>query len=455
MLEFQSLHSPHRSGGLGCSNFHVSYLMNTPAIGFSRRDFIQTSSTAAAVMGLPSILHAENKKDRIRIGLVGCGGRGTGAANDALTADPNVVLVAVGDVFPEKVQSALGGLRARYEGTPGRVDVPEERQFVGLDAYKQVLACDIDCVLLASPPGFRPLHFAAAVEAGKHVFCEKPVATDAVGVQRVLEAVRKSKEKGLSVVSGFCWRSDSARRGLFEQIHSGVIGEVRAGYHTYLTGPVKPMQAPEKRGKDMTDLEWQLRNWMNFVWLAGDGLVEQACHSVDKMMWAMKDVPPARCTAVGGRMTPNPGGNIFDHIEVNYEWASGVRCFMAQRQMGGCYNDNSDYIICEKGIGTTKGTVRITGAHEWKAPAAPRTMYVQEHKELYDSIRGEAPRHDGEWMCNSTMAAIMGRTAAYTGQEITWEQMLRSKEDLFPKDLKWDMELPAVPMASPGQTKVI
>jgi predicted dehydrogenase len=427
---------------------------NNPVSELSRRDFLAASSVAAGALSFPSIGSAQHKAERIRIGLVGCGGRGTGAANNALEADPGVQLVAMGDVFPERLESSLNGLSNKYAGSPGRVDVPKSRQFTGLDAYKQVLAQDIDVVLLAAPPGFRPLHFAAAVEANKHVFCEKPMGTDIVGARSILDAARKAKEKKLSVVAGFCWRY-SNRRSLFEKIHDGAIGEVRGLYHTYLTGPVKPMPAPEMRKDGMSDVEWQLRNWMNFVWLSGDGLVEQACHSVDKMMWAMKDVPPLRCTANGGRQVPNPGGNIFDHMTVHYEWANGVRGVMAQRQIGGCYNDNSDYITGEKGMGSTKGTLNITGANPWKYEGSNIDMYVQEHRELYASVRSGAGHNDGEWMVQSTIAALMGRMAAYTGQEVTWEHMLNKSQDrIFPETLRLDMDMPVVPIASPGKTKL-
>lgn len=432
--------------------------MNPPSspLDVSRRDFIRSSSLTAGALSFPAILHAENKADRIRIGLVGCGGRGSGAANNALTADAGVQLVAMADAFADRLENSLNGLNSKYAGTTGRVDVPKERQFVGLEAYKQLLATDIDVVLLASPPGFRPLHFSAAVEAGKHVFCEKPMGTDAVGVRSVMDAARRAKEKHLSVVAGFCWRYDGHRRSLFEKIHAGAIGEVRGLYHTYLTGPVKPMPEPETRKAEMKDLEWQMRNWMNFVWLSGDGLVEQACHSVDKMLWAMKDEAPLRCTATGGRQNPNPGGNIFDHIEVNYEWANGVRGVMAQRQMGGCFNDNSDYITGEKGFGSTKGgVVQITGPNPWKAQGTVTNMYEQEHKELYASVRASAAKNDGDWMCQSTQVALMGRMAAYTGKEVTFEHMLKSQDNLLPKNISWDMELPVAPMASPGRTPLI
>ncbi len=428
--------------------------MSHPTPDTSRRDFLKASSIAAGALAFPAVLHAQHKAEKIRIGLVGCGGRGSGAANNALEADPGVQLVAMGDAFPDKLESSLKGLSAKYASSPGRVDVPASRQFVGLDAYKQVLAQDIDVVLLAAPPGFRPLHFAAAVAANKHIFCEKPMGTDVTGARSILEEARKAKEKKLSVVAGFCWRY-SNRRALFDKIHSGAIGEVRGLYHTYLTGPVKPMPAPETRREGMSDLEWQMRNWMNFVWLSGDGLVEQACHSVDKMMWAMKDAPPLKCTANGGRQIPNPGGNIFDHMTVHYEWANGVRGVMAQRQIGGCYNDNSDYVTGQNGIASTKGgSLTITGATPWKYDGPSIDMYVQEHRELYASVRSGAGHNDGEWMVQSTIAALMGRMAAYTGQEVTWEHMMKSQDNLFPEKLSMDMTLPVAPMASPGKSKL-
>jgi predicted dehydrogenase len=335
-------------------NKNVNAGLKTNALDLTRRDFLRSSSASAAALAFPSLLHAENSADRIRIGVIGCGGRGSGAVDNALSVDPGVQLVAMADVFPERVEHSHHMLASKYSGSSERVNVPKERRFAGLDAYKQLLATDVDCVLLTTPPGFRPLHFAAAVEAGKHIFCEKPMATDAVGVRTVLEAARKAKEKRLSVVAGFCWRYNGSRRLMFEKIHSGVIGEVRGLYHTYLSGPVRPL-LPESRRPGMSDLEWQLRNWMNFVWLSGDGLVEQACHSIDKMMWAMKDVPPLACTAVGGRVNPDPGGNTFDHMVVNYEWANGVRGVMAQRKIAGCFGDTNDYITCERGIASTKG----------------------------------------------------------------------------------------------------
>ena len=212
--------------------------------------------------------------------------------------------------------------------------VTPEKCFVGLDAYQKVIDSGVDVVLLATPPGFRPVHLKAAVDAGKHVFCEKPMATDAPGVRSVLESVKAAKEKNLSLVAGFCWRYEAARREFYQRIHEGAIGDIRAIYATYYAGPVKPMPPASERPAGMGDLEWQMRNWYNFTWLSGDGYVEQACHSVDKVAWAMKDQSPLKAVAVGGRQTPNNQGNIFDHMFVVYEFPDDVRAFVGQRQMG-------------------------------------------------------------------------------------------------------------------------
>jgi predicted dehydrogenase len=205
----------------------------------------------------------------------------------------------------------------------------------------------------------------------------------------------------------------------------------------------------------MSDVEWQLRNWYNFTWLSGDGLGEQACHSIDKIAWGMKDVPPLKAVASGGRQIPNNEGNIFDHIDVFYEYAEGVRGFMAQRQISNCYSDNSDYLRGATGTGAIKGWSApvIRGANQWRYDGEKGDMYQIEHNELFASIRSGKPINDGDWMAQSTLMAIMGRTAAYTGQEITWEQALNAQEKLVPDNLDWNMSLPIAPMATPGKTK--
>jgi len=436
-------------------------MMHSSESSVSRREFLKTSGALAAAGALAApLFFTPNARaaagDPIKVGLIGCGGRGSGAARQALGADPGVVITALGDAFPEPLQSSLKNLQADKTVGP-RVKVTPETSFIGLDAYQKVIASGVDVVLLATPPGFRPLHLAAAIAAGKHVFCEKPMATDAPGIRSVLESAKLAKEKNLSLVAGFCWRYEYGRREFFQRIHDGAIGDVRYMHSTYLTGPVKPMPKGETRPATMGDLEWQMRNWYNFVWLSGDGLAEQACHSVDKIMWAMKDVAPLRCTAGGGRVVPNNEGSIFDHIDVFYEWADGTRASMAQRQISNCYSDNSDYLNCAKGTGIIKGWAAptIRGETSWKYAGKKEDMYQVEHNELFASIRAGKPMNDGTWMAQSSLAAIMGRMAAYTGQEVTWEQAMNSQWKLVPENPSWDMKLPIEPMAVPGKTKFI
>jgi predicted dehydrogenase len=437
----------------------ISDPQSSEVAGTSRRGFLRTTVLAGAALAVPSILPSRSRAagmEILRVGLIGCGGRGTGAAQQALKADPNTVLVAMADVFPEAIETALKSLHQNAE-IATRVQVPPERRFIGLDAYRRLIDSGVDVVLQAAPPGFRPQHVRAAVEAGKHQFVEKPVATDVAGVRSVMESVQIAREKKLAWVAGFCWRYDLARREFYRRIHDGAIGEIRAIYATYYTGPVKPMPPPSARPAGMGDVEWQLRNWYNFVWLSGDGLVEQACHSVDKILWALRDQPPAKAVATGGRQTPNHEGNIYDHMHVVYEWPDGVRAFMGQRQIAGCFNQNSDFLMGTKGEGVIDGwrAVYIKGQNPWRYTGPNNDMYQQQHDELFASLRRGEPINDGDWEAQSTLVAILGRMAAYTGQEITWDMILNSKEKLVPEPLEWDMKLPVAPMAIPGQTKFI
>jgi predicted dehydrogenase len=388
------------------------------------------------------------------VGLVGCGGRGTGAAAQALSADPETRLVAMADVFAPKIEGSLRTLK-RNEGLSERVQVGAEQQFVGLDAYQRVIDVS-DVVILASPPGFRPQHLRAAVEAGKHIFSEKPMATDAPGVRSAMESVRIAREKQLALVAGFCWRYDNSRRELCRRVHEGQVGQVRAIYGTYFTNPVKPMPPADTRPEGLTDLEWMVQNWYNFTFLSGDGLVEQAVHTVDWMMWAQRDQPPASCTAVGGRQIPAQGGNIFDHVEVNYEWADGTRGFIAQRQITGCHNENFLTILGSQGVALIRGgRVSIEGAFPWQYKGESNDMYQTEHDEMFASIRAGQPINDGERMMSSTLAAIMGRMAGYTGKQLTWEQALGSQEVLVPQIVDWNTPVTVPPLARPGVTPFV
>ncbi|MFM8468605.1 MAG: Gfo/Idh/MocA family protein [Limisphaerales bacterium] len=426
----------------------------------TRRKFLQTSTAATAAAGLafPALLRAAPNSDKLRIGFIGCGGRGTGAAAQALKADSNVELWAMGDAFPEPIERSLAAVKGAVKDDK-KFNVASDRKFVGVDAYEKVIKSGVDLVILTSPPGFRPGHLRAAVEADKHVFTEKPMATDAPGVRSVIESVKIAKQKNLAMVAGFCWRYDYAKRAVFEKMLDGTIGDLRAVYGTYLTGPVKPMPPASSRPAGMSDLEWMTRNWYNFTWLSGDGLVEQAIHTVDWMMWAMKDVPPLKCTATGGRQIKAEGGNIFDHISVAYEWEKGVRGFIAQRQITGCYGENSFYALGTKGnayIHRGAFTTDLAGERTWKYEGPTPDMYQVEHNELFASIRAGEPLNNGDRMVTSTMAGIMGRMAGYTGQEVTWEMALNSKEEIAPQNLRdWNGQVTVPPLALPGRTKFI
>ncbi len=433
--------------------------MDQPAAS-SRRDFLKSTSATAIVGGvalnsLASGVYAAGD-ETLKIGLVGCGGRGTGAANQALHADKNVKLVAVADVFRQQVDYSIENLKSNPE-IADKVQVDEDHKFVGIDAYKEVIAAS-DVVLLATPPGFRPVHLRAAVEANKHIFTEKPMATDAPGCRSVIETVKLAKEKKLGILAGFCWRYNYPRRELFQRVHDGQIGDILSIYGTYLTNPVKPMPAPETRPEGITDLEWMVRNWYNFVWLSGDGLVEQAIHTVDWLAWAMKDVPASAAVAVGGRQIPQTGGNIWDHIEVNYEWdnAAGTRGFLAQRQITGCFNENGLVIQGTKGTAVITGRgVNITGENAWKYTGDNPDMYQVEHNEFFESLRQGTPLNDGDRMVTSTLMGIQGRMAGYTGRKITWEMALNSQEVLVPEIKDWNSVVTVPPTAQPGITQFL
>ena len=414
----------------------------------SRRDVVKGGILLA---GAPAFLKAQGTKS-IKVGLVGCGGRGTGAAAQALKADDFSELTAVADVYQDRIDSCLARLK---RASAAKVKVETSHMFVGLDAYQKVIDSGVDVVLLATPPGFRPQHLRAVINAGKHVFCEKPVAVDGPGIRDVLETVKAAKAKNLSLVAGFCWRYSNHVKAAFEQIHGGAIGDLIAYYGTYYTNPVKPMPPENTRPAGMSDVEWQIQNWYNFTWLCGDGLVEQAVHTADKIAWAFHDQPPVSCVAVGGRQIPAHGGNIYDHFEVNYLYANNARAYLGCRQIEGCHNENSDYISGSKGVCTIgRGpTPVITGQTEWKFEGQRNDMYQEEHDVLFASIRNGKPINDGERMATSSLLAIMGRMAAYTGQQITWEQALNSQERLFPEKLEWTQSHQVPPLARPGVTK--
>lgn len=435
--------------------------MNEPNLT-SRRDFLKASATAAAIMTAPAILgtksSAASPGDTLKVGVIGCGGRGTGAAGNALMADPNTIITAVGDLDETNAKTALKTLKTQGP-IANRVQVETKDVFVGFDAFKGVLDSGVDAVILATPPGFRPQHMAAAVAAGKHMFVEKPVATDAPGVRSIQESVAKAKERNLAVCSGFCWRYSAPERALMQRILAGDIGRIRSIYATYNTGLV----GRSNPRPDMTPIEAQIRSWYFYRWLSGDFIVEQAVHAIDWMCWAMGDVVPVKCIGLGGRQTrPADQGDIYDHFAITYEYAGGARGFVFCRQQSNCANDNSAVFYGTHGTAYEMAFNRIPnhindekGEITWRWRGAKEDMYVQEHHEFFASIREGKPINNGERMAKSTMVALMGRMAAYTGQEITYEMAIRSREQLVPEPLTPDTPAPEVKIPMPGQMKFV
>lgn len=391
--------------------------------------------------------------DTLKVGVIGCGGRGTGAANQALKADNNVILTAMGDAFEDRISKSLANLQ-KERGNQVQVDA--SHQFVGFDAYKKVLASDIDVVLLTTPPAFRPAMLEAAVAAGKHVFCEKPMAVDAQGIRQVIAAAQVAREKKLSLVSGFCWRYNTSKREVFQRIHDGAIGDIQAVYTTFNTGALWSVPWED----EWTLMTKQMRNWLYYNWLSGDHIVEQAVHSIDMGSWALNDMQPKSVTATGGRQvrTEEIYGNIYDHFAIEYEYANGAKAFHFCRQQKNCSRAYHVEVWGTKGkaiIDVIKRIDEITGENPWRYRGDGNDMYQQEHDELFASIRSGNLMNDGDWMAQSNMLAIMGRMAAYTGQTISYEDALKSKEVLGPAidEYSWDLEYAGPPVAMPGKTK--
>jgi predicted dehydrogenase len=436
----------------------------------TRRDFLRTTAlgTAAAAAALrpwesaPAVHVAGGEV--LKVGLIGCGGRGTGAAFNCLRADPNTRLVAMADLFPDRLQNSLQTLQ-KTEAVAKQVTVTPERCFVGFDAYKQLLSTDVDIVLLCTPPHFRPAHLQAAIEAGKHVFAEKPVAVDAPGVRKVLAACELAKQKGLAVVSGLCWRYHRGMRETMKRVHDGAIGDIVTMQCTYNVGYLWVRTLAEKQKHGWSDMEWQCRNWLYFTWLSGDHIVEQHIHSLDKMAWAMQNQYPVRCWGMGGRQvrTEPDYGHIFDHHAVVYEFANGVRLYSFCRQQKDTYANISDQIFgtqatCDIQASRGEGILLSRqGERKWSSRQAVRgldDMYQNEHDEMLASIRAGRPINDGDWMAKSTLMAIMGRMATYTGKLITWEMAFNSKEDLTPPKYEFG-PMPTPPVARPGITPFV
>ncbi|HEY1379233.1 MAG TPA: Gfo/Idh/MocA family oxidoreductase [Gemmataceae bacterium] len=432
----------------------------------TRREFLQTTATtAAAATMFAGGVHAAGS-DTVRIGLIGCGARGRGAAEQALAADPSArtKLVAIGDAFADQIESNISVIGRNDKNIAKRVDVPPERRFVGLDAYKHVIEAS-DVVLLATPPGFRPIHLQAAVDAGKHVFMEKPVAVDAPGVRKVMAACEQAKTKGLSVVCGLQQRYDHPRPDAVKRIHDGMIGDVLAVKSAWI-GNMPAKKFPMPRKPEWSDMEWQVRNWYWWTWLSGDHIVEQAIHSIDKGTWVLGDKPPVAAVGLGGlqsRMVSDQEqildpqrGQIFDHHAVIYEYPNERRHFHYCRQVKNSHNDQTTHVFGTKGVCILeRGVIHdLAGKEVWRYRGEKPDPYQVEHDVLFAAIRNGKPVNQGDYVARTTMIAIMGRMADYTGQRVTWEQAFNSKQDLSPPRYEWG-PLPTPKMAIPGTTKVV
>ncbi len=360
----------------------------------------------------------------LRVGLIGCGGRGTGAAAQALSTAGPVELVAMADVFEDRLKSSLKHLRDPEHGVHERVKVAPERCHVGFDAAEKLIQSDVDVVLLTTPPHFRAQHFALAVAAGKHVFLEKPVAVDGVGVKTVLAAAEAARQKKLSVVCGLQRHYQNGYRALMQRVADGALGDITAARCAWNMG----FLWNKERKDNWSDMEWQLRNWLYFVWLSGDHIVEQHVHNIDVINWA-KHAHPLKACGMGGRQvrTDPKFGSIFDHHAVRFEYADGMWLFSECRQIEGCRSDVSEHLVGSRGRAHMDSERWvIEGKEPWTWAGANNNPYQTEHDELFASIRDGRALNDGVMVAESTLTAIMGRMATYSGREVTWEEALNS-----------------------------
>ncbi len=434
-----------------------------PEGGHSRRDFLQASAVAAGAAAAASLFPSgvfAGGTDAIKIGLIGCGGRGSGAADNVMHSAPNVSIIALADAFEDRLNGCRDGLMKNVANDDevkklgNKVDIPKERCFVGLDAYQKLLDIpDINYVMLATPPGFRPYHLKAAVAAGKNIFTEKPVGTDAPGIRTVLEAAEAAQKKGLAIVGGTQRRHQTGYLESMKRIHGGEMGDVTSGRAYWNQGVLwfKPHQP------DQTEVQYQMRNWYNFTWLCGDHIVEQHIHNLDVMNWGLQ-AHPIRAVGMGGRQrsvqNPQDYGVIFDHFAVDYEYPNNVHVLSMCRQIDGCENNVSEAFAGTKGDWRSGGYV-LNGKPVLAKGERDNAPYVQEHTDLIESIRSGKPLNELKRVAESTMTAILGRMTTYTGKALKWDEALASQEQLMPEPekLTWDTKLPEWKVAVPGQTK--
>jgi len=419
-----------------------------------------TAAGAGLAVGLSIARSAHGAgSDVIKVALIGCGGRGTGAAINVLEnkTNPNVRLVAMADAFQDSLERSLKGIQSRCKE---KVDVPQERQFVGLDSYQKAIDSGADMVLLCGPPGFRPMQFEAAVKAGKQVFMEKPVATDAPGVRRILAANEEAKKKGLAVAVGHHLRHENKHCELIKRIHDGAIGELKLlrAYFNSTGVWVRPRTA------EQSEMQHQVRNWYYFTWLSGDHLVEQHVHDIDVCNW-IAQAHPIEANGMGGREVRKGKnvGEIFDHHAIEFTYANGVKFYSFCRHIPGCWNAFSEHALGTKGFADFQGhgntVLQVTGQEpvRWKREADGHQV---EMDDLLAALKAGKPYNEADWAAESTMTAIFGRMATYSGKAVKWDEAFNSTLDLMPKSLAWDAEMPVQPgkdgcyaCAVPGVTK--
>ncbi len=439
----------------------------SPLPNVSRRAFLKTSAATAAALGsvtasIGPVFAAGS--DRIRVGLVGCGNRGTGAAMNCVLSSPGVEIVALGDLFQDKLDKALETLK----DTSGKkewscsspwtradaVKVTKDTCFTGFDACQKVIASGVDLVILATPPAFRPLHLKAVVAAGKNAFIEKPVAVDPAGARSIIASAEQAKEKGLAIVAGTQRRHQPRYVEMMKRVHNGDIGALTGGECYWVGCCVRRWGFSSPRQPQWSDLEWQLRNWYFFTWLSGDHIVEQHVHNIDVLNWAL-GTHPTDALGMGGRQwrTQPEYGNIWDHFAVRYRYPNGATVLSMCRQNDNCYETITEVINGAKGKAFGG---RIEGANPWKFDGDERSAYEQEHADLIKSIRDGRPLNEGRQVAESTLAAIMGRMSAYTGQIVQWNwAMEKSQLGLWPKENLKLGPYPVPPVAVPGETKLM
>ena len=433
---------------------------------FSRRSFVKSTALTGGVLlsstfSLEAMANSSNNK-KLKLVLVGCGGRGTGAAVQALRADKDVELVAMADAFEDRLESSLKAISEELDGERN-VKVKEKNRHVGFNSYQKVIDM-ADVVILASPPGFRPLHFKYAIDNDKHVFMEKPVATDANGVRQVLESAKVAKKKKLNVVVGLQRRYQNSYNSTLKLINNGEIGKIVSGQVYWNSAGVWV----RKRVKGQTEMEYQMRNWYYFNWLCGDHILEQHIHNIDVANWFIGEYPNS-ASGMGGREVRNgiDHGEIFDHHFVEFKYPSGAIISSQCRHQPGTKYDVSEAFQGTKANVETSGDyckiIDHNGNDMFKHdPSNDISPYQIEHDRLFESIRSGGVINNAEYGAKSTLTAIMGRMATYTGKEITWEQALNSQQVLVPNDLSWNSNPPTLPdingryiIPKPGKTKVV